>query len=355
MLRATFFAPFSDGDIKGVERRINFLSEELRANGARAAVINRRFYLRLLAKFRVRWMKTLGLERVAIFLVAEMIARRRRDDIVISEVILAPVWRRNFALTVHDLKMFDKDARRRGALTTLIYSIFLRLAHSIVVVSRHVGDEMSAMLGPDKSITLIYNGISSAQMARSLPFARQYIATDRPKKFDFVYVASFAKHKGHDVIVAAAPAGSKICFVGRDLGTLEMVKTAIRNRQDAIAVTILQDVDDDAQLFSILSSARTALFPSSYEGFGIPILEYALIGLRCIASDLRVFEEFAELIDEFVPAGDIAAWATAMSGRVPTLQPLRWKDIVARRAMIESNFGGARVLSDFQVLKKKAC
>lgn len=70
---------------------------------------------------------------------------------------------------------------------------------------------------------------------------------------------------------------------------------------------------DEATLHMLYSSARALLFPTLYEGFGIPVAEAMAAGLPPIVSDIRVMREVAGDAASYAPPTDAAAWAEAIS------------------------------------------
>lgn len=81
---------------------------------------------------------------------------------------------------------------------------------------------------------------------------------------------------------------------------------------------------DDAELAAHLSSARALLFPSRVEGFGLPALEAAAIGLPVICSELPVFRELLGDAATYLPVDDATAWAEAV--RTVAQSPFRRQD-----------------------------
>lgn len=67
-----------------------------------------------------------------------------------------------------------------------------------------------------------------------------------------------------------------------------------------------------AELEWLYSQAVMLLFPTGYEGFGLPLVEAAARGLPVIASDIPALREIGEGVARFVPPGDVAAWAVAV-------------------------------------------
>ncbi len=68
----------------------------------------------------------------------------------------------------------------------------------------------------------------------------------------------------------------------------------------------------DEDLRALLTGAAALVYPTRYEGFGLPPLEAAACGTPALASDLPVLHESAGSAATFVPPGDVAAWAEAM-------------------------------------------
>ena len=311
MTRATvrkiiFFNPYADRDTKGAARRIDLLSAAIRRQGGDVQVVLKEEYLAgphsRLEGLALRY----GLQRLAYFCAAERLARNP-SAVVVSEVIFIPTWRSNIVLTIHDLKAFDVRASRGGRLRALAYKVFARLARKIIVVSKTVKQDVVLYCGVSPAkVHVNYNGLSAERIALA-EYSRSVA-----KRYDFVYVSSFARHKRHALLVAAAPAGTHLCLIGRDLGSLDEVREQVALRGNAITVDIQTDVESDANLFALIGAAHCGVFPSVFEGFGIPLLEYAATGLYVMASDIAIFREIAEYVDCFVPPDDEEALHLAM-------------------------------------------
>jgi len=90
-----------------------------------------------------------------------------------------------------------------------------------------------------------------------------------------------------------------------------------------------------AQVDALLAAARAVLFPTRYEGFGLPVVEAASAGARVIASRLPVFDEIGLPPENQVNFDDPTAVAAALRLPAPTRldrEPLSW-DEVARRTL----------------------
>ena len=67
-----------------------------------------------------------------------------------------------------------------------------------------------------------------------------------------------------------------------------------------------------AELEWLYTHAVLLVFPSLYEGFGLPLIEAADRGLPVLASDIPSLRETGALAVRYVPPGDPAAWAAAV-------------------------------------------
>lgn len=305
-MKIIFFNPYADPAVKGAARRIKFLQHLLNLLGVPNQAILANEYENSQKGLAEQVALRFQLRRLAYFLQIWRLCQET-ENTVVSEVIFSPTWHSNFVLTVHDLKAYDERATRGGRPRRWAYGIFTKLARRIVVVSESVRDDLQLLCGvaPER-IHVVPNGISSERMALAAYSMSQNI------RYDFVYVSTFVKHKRHSLLLRAAPVGSRLCLIGRDGGSLDEARAEMVRRIGQIKVDILENVETDAQLFDLLGAARCGVFPSVFEGFGIPLLEYAAAGLYVIASDIPPFRELSAHVDQFVPPDDEHALHEAM-------------------------------------------
>lgn len=96
----------------------------------------------------------------------------------------------------------------------------------------------------------------------------------------------------------------------------------------------------DARLHALLTGATVLLYPSRYEGFGLPPLEAWDAGTPALLSDLPALREATGGAGEYLPVGDVAAWADALArvldapGPVP--DPPAWTWAQAAQALAEA-------------------
>jgi glycosyltransferase involved in cell wall biosynthesis len=87
------------------------------------------------------------------------------------------------------------------------------------------------------------------------------------------------------------------------------------------------------QVDALLASARAVLFPTRYEGFGLPVVEAAAAGSRIVASQLDVFDEIGLPSANQVDFEDPDAVARALKLPRPTRlrkEPIGWPEVAQR-------------------------
>ena len=94
----------------------------------------------------------------------------------------------------------------------------------------------------------------------------------------------------------------------------------------------------EPDLRALLSGASALVFPSRYEGFGLPPLEALTLGVPALVTDLPVLRESTAGAAHYLPVGDEDAWAeaivAAIAGRIrPGAAPAwRWSDAAGQLA-----------------------
>lgn len=69
---------------------------------------------------------------------------------------------------------------------------------------------------------------------------------------------------------------------------------------------------DDATLIHLMQSASAMLFPSHYEGYGLPPIEAATLGVPVICGDLAIYREVLGTYPVYANTSDAYAWKQAI-------------------------------------------
>ena len=143
-----------------------------------------------------------------------------------------------------------------------------------------------------------------------------YVGTLQPRKNLARVIEAFAR-------VAAAPAfsGLQLVLAGKK-GWLYDDLFAQVERMGLAGRVLFPGYVDDADLPALLSGALAFVFPSLYEGFGIPVLEAGACGVPVITSNTSSLPEVAGDAALLVDPHDVDAIAEAMN-RLVTDEALR--------------------------------
>jgi glycosyltransferase involved in cell wall biosynthesis len=216
-------------------------------------------------------------------------------------------------VTVHDIGFIRNpesvsDAVRRMA---RLLPTVLRRASVVVTVSRFTRDELVWWL-PEVAdrICVIPNGSHRRSVAPSdprLPPGPPYalmVGTLEPRKNVTLALDALQilRRQGRELRLVLAGSPSPLLDVpaelrARGLGPAEVVRTGYI---------------DDARLAGLIHGARLLVFPSLYEGFGMPVIEAMESGLPVVAARAGATPEIAGDAAELVEPDDAEGFADAM-------------------------------------------
>lgn len=194
------------------------------------------------------------------------------------------------AITIHDLNHIDVDANT-SFLKKLYYNIVLkracRKAALIFTVSEFSKGRIVDWSGinPDK-VKVVYNGVSSAFHQDVQPYL---------PGFPYIFIVGNRKlHKNEDRALRAFAQADidkniHVLFSGKPSD--QLVNTA-KEVQIEDRVKFLGRLSED-ELASTYKGALCLLFPSLYEGFGLPVIEAMACGTPVITSNTTSLVEIA--------------------------------------------------------------
>jgi glycosyltransferase involved in cell wall biosynthesis len=267
-------------------------------------------------------------------------------------------------VTVHDVAFLDVpecfSAAFRHLYAKVTPALMRRVAKVVTVseFSRRRIVERTAV-DPDK-VVVIGNGVSDQfQIQDPLAVARTRAALQLPERYFLITATSRRKNAARALRAwrAVSPSlpddlwlivsGSRDCT--RVTGDPEALEEAPRTRFIGYVA--------EEHLAPLIGGAEAFLFPSFYEGFGIPILEAMACGTPVMTSDATATAEVAAdaalLIDPFDESSigrGIVALATDASLRArlsasgpPHAAKFTWEDVANRyRALFDSLETGAK-------------
>jgi glycosyltransferase involved in cell wall biosynthesis len=217
--------------------------------------------------------------------------------------------------TVHDLGFLHFPAAH-----TWFQHVYLRVstywatkaADTVIAISQATADDLVAYTGIARErVVVVPHGVSprfAPDTATPQPWQRYmvYVGTLQPRKNLMRLIQAFA--------VAQCQPHTQLLIAGRAGWLSEPLQAEITRLGLTERVHLLGFVPD-AQLPALLAGARAFVFPSLYEGFGMPVLEAMAAGTPVICANTSALPEVAGdaacLVDPLsVP--DIAAAMTRM-------------------------------------------
>ena len=212
---------------------------------------------------------------------------------------------------------FDLEpAFRRKWKRTLYFPLFMqeqvvpRLSRILTVSHASAGEIERHFAIPAKRTSVVYNG-TDTEIFRPVP---------RRKATDLIFVGRTEdRKKGIAALLEAfalTPRPITLKIVDGRMTDTGLVCTRLRSLGIEDRVTLVRRMLSVEELVSEYSSARVALAPSFFEGFGFPASEAMACGIPVIATACGALPEVVGASGEaglLVPFGDVAALARAMT------------------------------------------
>lgn len=131
-----------------------------------------------------------------------------------------------------------------------------------------------------------------------------------------LFVSTIERRKNHETIYKAITRivgkGGKaphVVFVGmRGWGVSDLLEDLRLDPRILDKITILNHVGD-ADLRHLYQHALFTVYPSLYEGWGLPVSESLALGKFCLASDAASIPEAGEDFAEYIDPYDVPKWA----------------------------------------------
>jgi glycosyltransferase involved in cell wall biosynthesis len=244
----------------------------------------------------------------------------RADVFHATNFVLPPPGRSAGVVTVHDLSFL----RQPGTVTPAarayrdLVPLSVRRASVVLTPSAAVAAEVAEEYGisPDR-IAVTHLGVDAEWYAAALPDADMRRRLDLPERY-FVFVGNLEPRKNLPLLLAAyralldaRPDAPGLVLIGPpgwgpalDLAGIPPEKIVFTGYRT------------DTELRSLVAGATAMVYPTSYEGFGLPPLEAFACGTPLVASDLPVIREVVgddPSTATLTPVGDEAALTAALT------------------------------------------
>jgi glycosyltransferase involved in cell wall biosynthesis len=186
-----------------------------------------------------------------------------------------------------------------------------RRARAVITVSHTVADQLAAAGVEAANVAVVAPAVD----ARFAPASDDEVAATRRRlglHRDYALLIGWADPRkdaatavaAHERVVADHP--HDLVLVGEPHPTFAPVRLPALDSVRRVGHV------GDTELVPLLTGARVLLYPSRYEGFGLPPLEALACGTPAVASDIPALRESTEGRVPLVAPGDVAGWAEAL-------------------------------------------
>ena len=244
-------------------------------------------------------------------MVVSSVFERERLDLLHGPANVVPLfYRRPWIVTVHDLAIYDHpEWFPAGGFGGQTFSKSVVVPHSVIhasraiAVSRSTKNDIVRIFGSDeRKIEVIYEGAelpkttsdADAVLARHGVATGEYLlflGTIEPRKNIIAAIHAFV----HAAKRSWLPERADFVIAGgrgwKDRPVFDAIGMANRELGDRRERVRYVGYVPHAEKHALVSSAGAFIFPSFYEGFGLPVLEAMAAGVPVIASDTEALAE----------------------------------------------------------------
>jgi len=207
--------------------------------------------------------------------------KKNGNPLLINLTNSCPIFYSNQISTIHDLSIYNKK-NWHSFLYKLFYKMIIpkmiRCSHKILTVSEFSKKEIINKFNLlDDDVKVINNAISLSKTGNKNIKSDSYIlfvGASSSRKNLFNAIEAFNKIKDRNVRF-------------KIVGLANRYRRLIENNKK---IDVYNQINDN-ELSSLYLNAELLIFPSFYEGFGIPPIEAMYFGCPVIVSNLEVFKE----------------------------------------------------------------
>ncbi|MCD2323310.1 glycosyltransferase family 4 protein [Sphingomonas sp. IC-56] len=290
------------------------------------------------------------------------ICRETGADWVISQYVRPFRSKARTASVIHDVLFLDFPhlfGWRYRALRRALFGWAASHSDAVLTVSEYSRRRIAAHFQqPAEVIDIVINAVGT----RFTDGSEQPAALRQDGPVRLLMVSRLERRKRQDWCIRAAVQLSEqgvevvLDLVGHGADSYaDEVRTLARAHPDVIH---LHESVDDAALVAMYKQADLFLFPSECEGFGIPVIEAAALGLPCVVAENTALSELRPVfvgpdftgnsVDTFVEAvraavediAELRQRAQAVRGRVPAIY--NWEAAAGQLLTSLAKRGGAQ-------------
>jgi glycosyltransferase involved in cell wall biosynthesis len=203
-------------------------------------------------------------------------------------------------VTIHDV-IFLKHPEQYSTIDRQIYDYKTRYAAEnadiIIAISKETKSDLIKYYKiPEKKILVIYQSCDPSFYSEATPGKKTEVKKkyNLPEKY-ILNVSSFFSRKNHKAIIEAIhllkdKTDAHVVFIGGQGNIKEEIIFLVKNKKMENRFHFLSDVGNE-DMPAIYQQASAFIYPSFFEGFGIPILEALFSKIPVITTKGGCFEE----------------------------------------------------------------
>jgi len=216
----------------------------------------------------------------------------------------APLVRRRQLVTIHDLAFLKDKSWFSPAFRRWYRFLIPRICKksiAVLTVSTVIKNEIANEYAvADKKIKIIPNGIHEMEFDEQKPYPFRYL----------FMTGIYNPRKNAAFIISLLPEIKKwnyhIVCVGADAGIYG--NTGFVQDDHLHLLKYL----DDKHYNTLMKHAEALIYPSEYEGFGIPVLEALILGTSALVPDIPVYRESFGTLPIYYAAGNQASFLESL-------------------------------------------
>jgi glycosyltransferase involved in cell wall biosynthesis len=266
--------------------------------------------------------------------------------------------------TIHDLTPFmvpEKYGRLRTFYVKLMTVLSARMSARVITVSRASKRDIVSLLRiRSTDVSVVYLGVSGRFLRRRSDTVTEGVAGESSPDGKYVlFVGTLEPGKNVPRLIHAFELlrdnhPCKLLLVGRKGWLCDDVEATVAGSRWKSDIVMTGYVEED-QLVALYRNAELFIYPSLYEGFGLPVLEAMACGTPVVASNTSSLPEVVEGAGVLVDPYSIDEMAEAMVN-VITKEGLR-TSLVEHGLKRASNFSwlktAQRTLEVFELVHRR--
>ena len=252
--------------------------------------------------------------------IPKLIYKYRPDILHLTNGFGVPLFmdkKTKLLLTIHDLIPFTSYKELMSPINTLIFKTLfsrgIRKADAIITVSQFTAMDVKKYFPSVKEIDVVYNGMDSTVKVKNDVKVWDRLKTKYTIDDQFIlYVGGFAPRKNmmrllvsYDKLLKEKKYNYQLLLCGKITKNKDIVDELDKMNNFIVSHELQNNVKIIGYLHAdeknaLLTRAKFFIYPSLYEGFGLPVLEALSVGTPTVTTKNSVMEEVAKTYSLYV-------------------------------------------------------